>query len=174
MAPAQPAIGRRELADLVRHMDRLLASLIRDNLDHRILARQEQPAPIGRDLAPDLVARPLQHECALGAMALDQMLVFENAERLTDGGASNSAFGGKIIHGRNLLARRPKPGLDAPPEQARELNVAGNAGATEVDLASDLGARRHRRLFLSGTRQDDAQTKAKTRWPRGDGQEAMA
>src|ERR1700754_3709847 len=116
MAAAQPPIGRRQFTDLMRDMGWLLASLVRENLNNRILARQEQPAPIGRDLAPDLVARPLQHERALGAMALDQMLVFENAERLANGGAGNSAFGGKIVHGRNLLAGRPKSGFDAPPE----------------------------------------------------------
>jgi hypothetical protein len=102
-------------------------------------------------------------------MALDQMLVFENAERLTDGGASNSAFGGKIIHGRNLLARRPKPGLDAPPEQARELNVAGNAGAMKSTLLP-ISARGG---IAGSSFQERARTTRKQR-PRHDGQEAMA
>src|SRR5262245_16023683 len=146
MPPAQSAIGGRQLADLMRHMSRLLPALIGDDLDHRIPAGHEQAAPIGRHLAPDLVVRPLQHECALGAMALDQMLVFENAERLPNGGPRNPAFGSKIVDRRNLLARRPQPGLDTSPEQARQLNVAGNAGAAEVDLGSDLSTRRHRRF----------------------------
>src|SRR5262245_17074639 len=107
MPPAQPAIGRRQLADLMGDVGRLLPSFVRENFNDRVLARQEQPAPIGRDLAPDLVARPLQHKSALGAMALDQLLVFEKAERLANGGASNSAFGGKVVYGRNLLTRRP-------------------------------------------------------------------
>jgi len=79
-------------------------------------------------------------------MALDQVLILENAERLANGGAGNPAFGGKIVDGRNLLARCPQTGLDAPPEQARQLDVAGNPGAAEVDLGSGLAARRHLRL----------------------------
>src|SRR5689334_25360160 len=116
MTSTQPAVGRRQLTDLMRDMGRLLPPLVRENLNDRVLARQQQPAPIGRHLAPDLAARPIQHKCALGAMALDQMLVLENAERLANGGAGNPAFGGKIVDGRNLLARCPKPGLDAPPK----------------------------------------------------------
>src|SRR5882724_2085769 len=111
----------------MRHIGWLLSALVGDDLDHRVPARHKQAAPIGRDLAPDLVARTLQHEGALGAMALDQVLILENAERLTNGGPRNPAFGGKIVNGRNLLARRPQPGLDAPPEQASQLDVAGNA-----------------------------------------------
>src|SRR6266545_3020350 len=163
MAPAQPAIGWRQFADLMRHIGRLLSSLVRDDLDHRIPARHEQAAPIGRDLTPDLIARPLQHEGALGAMALDQVLILENAERLANGRACNPAFGGKIVHGRNLLARRPQPGLDAPPEQARQLDVAGNPGAAEVDLGPGLGPRRHLRLsFRERIRTTQAKAKPKT------------
>src|SRR5690349_10319191 len=116
MPSTQPPIGRRQFTDLMREMGRLLPPLVRENLNDRVLARQQQPAPIRRNLAPDLVARPLQHERALGAMALDQMLVFENAKRLANGGAGDAAFGGKIVHGGYLRARCPKPGLDAPPK----------------------------------------------------------
>jgi hypothetical protein len=94
-------------------------------------------------------------------MALDQMLIFKNAERLANGGTGDPAFGGKIVDCRNLLARRPQSGLDAPPEQARQLNVAGNPGAAEVDLGSGLGARRHLRLSFRG-RVRTTQAKAKS------------
>ena len=108
VATAQAAIGRRQLADLVRHVRRLLAALVGEHLDHRVLARHQEPAPIGRDLAPDLSLRALPDERALGAVARDQVLVLENAERLPDGGARHAAFGGQVVDGRDLLCPAPK------------------------------------------------------------------
>ena len=144
VAAAQPAVGRRQLADRMRNVRRLAAALVREHLDQRVLAREQEPAPIGRHLAPELALRPLEHERALGAVTRDPLLDLEDAERLPDGGAGDAAFGGEVLDGRDLPALRPLPELDAPPEQAGELDVARDRGAAEVDFRAGAGARRHR------------------------------
>jgi hypothetical protein len=96
-------------------------------------ARHQKPRPVGRDLAPELFLRALLHEGALGAIALDQVLALELAQRLADGGARHAAFGREVLDGRDLRADVPFAGLDATAEQARELDVARDCAAAQIN-----------------------------------------
>ena len=73
--------------------------LVGKHLDDCLLARGEQPGPIGRDLAPELLAWPLADEGTLGAVALDEAFAFQHVESFPDGRAGHAAFGRQVIHG---------------------------------------------------------------------------
>ena len=112
MAPPHVAVGRRQLADRVRHVGGLRAARVAQDLDDRVVARQQQAGPVGRDLAPDVLLRPRADERALGAEALDQALVLEDVQRLADGRAGDAAFRRQLLDGRDLLPDRPLAGFD--------------------------------------------------------------
>ena len=131
--PREPAIGRGQRADRMRKIRRLGAAPVGQHLDHRVVAACQQARPVGRDLAPKLLPRTLADERSLGAVAIDQPFGFEHVERLADGGARNAAFGRQIVHRRRLFADRPVARLDAAAEQARELDVARDDAAIQID-----------------------------------------
>src|SRR5690242_7901194 len=115
------------------NLRRLLAALVYQYFDHRILARHQQPRPVSRDLAPNLIVRARAHERALGAIALNQSFDLENVERLADSRARNTAFSRELFDGRDLRADLPLSGLDATAKQARKLDIARHRTAAEID-----------------------------------------
>jgi hypothetical protein len=117
----------------MRNVRRLGAALVGQHLDHGVIAACQQTRPVGRNLAPELLPRALADECSLGAVAFDQPLGFKHVERLADGRTRNAVFGRQIVHRRRLFADRPVPRLDAAAEQARELDVARDDAAIEID-----------------------------------------
>src|SRR5206468_8277894 len=75
-------------------------------------------------IEPEMRPGLFRDERALGAIARDQALVLEQAERLADRRARHAAFGHQLFDGRDLCAGRPLAGHDAAAEQGRELDVA--------------------------------------------------
>ena len=82
MASSQSAVGWRQLANGMRNLQGLMATLIRKQFDRGAIARHQQTGPVGGDFAPKLVVGPFFDERAFRAIALDQSLNFELAERL--------------------------------------------------------------------------------------------
>jgi hypothetical protein len=80
-------------------------------------------------------------------VALDQLLGFEQVERLADRCPRNAAFDSKVIDRGDLGADGPLAGLDPAAEQGRELIVAGDPGAFEIQRFRHGAANGHAAPF---------------------------
>src|SRR5690606_32736064 len=81
--------------------------------------------------------RAAAYEGSFRAEPLDQPLCFKQPDGLPYGCPSDPAFGGQLVHRRDLLVHSPGSGLDPPAEQGRELNVSRDRAAAEVGLMID-------------------------------------
>ena len=133
VTPSPMRVRRRERADVVLHVRRHHALLGFEQLDARAFGREQQTRQIGGHCAPQLALRFLDHKSALRAEPFDEFVGFENVERLTHSGARDRALVGQFLDRRDLLADRPLPGFDAPPEQRGELYVARDAAEAEIN-----------------------------------------